>query len=163
MELPRVAARLRALTHKVVELPEFSIVLFSLLLHFVWEMLQVPFYSALPDNDHWDGIIACGRATIGDSAIALLAFWSAAWAGGTRRWFLSPNRVSWVAYLAVGLLCTVVLELLATQLLNRWSYAPTMPVLPVVPIGALPLLQWLFVPQVVLWITYRQLRVHATP
>ena len=86
-------------------------------------MLQVPFYAALPDNDHWDGIVACGRATIGDSTIALLAFWSAACVGRTRTWFLSPNRVSRATYLAVGLLCTVVLELLATQLLNRWSYA----------------------------------------
>ena len=151
--------------HRVVrraaELPELNILFFALLLHFMWEMLQVPLYAQLPGATHWDGIRTCLRATFGDAAIALAAYWCAAAAGRSRQWFRRPGRGAFWTYLAVGLVATVVLERLATGSAQRWAYAPAMPMVPLLGVGLAPIMQWLVLPPMLLWITRRQLNVIA--
>ena len=97
------------------------------------------------------------QATFGDVLIALSAFWTAAWAARSRLWFLSSSRTAWVIYLGMGVLLTVSLEWLATGALQRWTYASEMPVIPWTPIGVFPLLQWVVVPPLVIWIARRQI------
>jgi len=43
-------------------------------LHFVWEILQVPFFAQMPATEHWEAIGMCLKATIGDVAIATCRF-----------------------------------------------------------------------------------------
>lgn len=52
---------------------------------------------------------------------------------------------------------TIVMERLATQVLHRWAYAETMPLVPILGIGLSPLLQWLLLPPLVLWFVRQQL------
>ncbi len=58
---------------------------------------------------------------------------------------------------AVGLVITIILEALATGPLERWSYTSSMPTLPVLGTGLLPLLQWILLPPLTLWFVRRQL------
>ena len=44
--------------------------LFSFLLHFVWEMLQVPLYVEMANAAHWEATRVCLFATMGDVGIA---------------------------------------------------------------------------------------------
>jgi hypothetical protein len=60
------------------------------------------------------GRLVCGRATLGDVVVALVAFWAVALAVGARGWVLTPTR-AWIAgFVAVGVLITIVIEQLST-------------------------------------------------
>jgi hypothetical protein len=61
--------RLYALTRT----PEFNVALFTLLLNYPWEFLQVPLFERMLQTQHWDAVKACSRAAAGDAVIALAA------------------------------------------------------------------------------------------
>lgn len=149
---------MRTVARRLVDVPELNLAFFSFLLHFVWEMWQAPFFADMPSTAHWSGVAICSRATLGDAAMAVVAFWGAALLRRSRDWFLEPRSREVLLYLAIGLVLTLVLEWLATGPLARWSYAPEMPRLPVLGTGLLPVLQWVVVPPIALRITARQLR-----
>jgi hypothetical protein len=57
----------------------------------------------------------------------------------------------------IGVLITILMEWLATQVLSRWAYAESMPVIPLLRVGLAPLLQWVVLPPIVVWFVRRQL------
>lgn len=139
-------------------MPEPNIALFAFLLNFVWEMLQVPFFVAMPEMPHWQAVLVCARATVGDVEISLVAFWLvAAFAASGRRWVLRPGRRQIAIFVAAGVVVTVVLEMAATRVWHRWAYSRLMPVLPMLDVGLVPILQWIVVPPLVVWLVRRQL------
>lgn len=145
----------------LIDTPEVNVVLFSFLLNLAWEMWQVPFFQGMAEAPHWQGVMTCTRATAGDVAIALTAFWvAAAWAR-TRYWILSPGKTDLAVFIGTGLIATIVLESLATEVLGRWTYTEAMPRLPVLGTGLLPVLQWLLIPPLVIWVSGRQIRGNA--
>ena len=131
--------------------PEVDFLVLSFLGHFAWEILQSPLFASLSQVDHFTGIAICLKATLGDLAIALAAFWSAALVSKDRNWVANTGRTALVVFFATGLLATVGLEYLNTEVLERWSYDGMMPTLPVLGTGLSPILQWVFVPLLVLW------------
>ena len=149
-------ARLR----QIVDLPEMNFFAFAVLLNFPWEFLQVPLFEGMADASHWDAIRICTRATLGDGLIMLVAYWVTAAAWRDRRWFLHPRPIWLVAFVGVGVAVTVSLEQLAL-VSDRpdwgWRYAESMPVIPIVGIGLSPILQWLLLPLLVVWLVRRQL------
>lgn len=142
---------------RLIDAPETNVAIFAFLLNLVWELAQVPLFAGMPTADHWRAILDCGRATLGDVVIALVAFGSVAVVAGSRSWVLRPTVRQAVGFVAVGVVITVVMEWLATRVLNRWVYAESMPVVPVLGVGLSPVLQWLLLPPLVLWFVRRQL------
>ncbi|MEO6227872.1 MAG: hypothetical protein ABIO61_08490 [Thermomonas sp.] len=138
-------------------IPELNVAIFSFLLNFVWEMWQIPFFAAAASDPHWVGVVACTGATSGDAAISLVAFWCVAAAARSRSWILDPGASQVGAFVAVGLVITIILEALATGPLQRWTYTSLMPTLPVLGTGILPLLQWILLPPLMIWFVRRQL------
>lgn len=141
----------------LLQIPEVNIAIFSLLLNFVWEIWQAPFFAGMPDASHWEAVKGCTRATTGDVAIMLAAFWGMAMVKRSRAWFLHDRWRDVAAFTSIGFAITVLMEWLATGPLNRWAYADTMPVVPLLGVGLLPALQWLLLPPLVLWFVRRQL------
>jgi hypothetical protein len=137
---------------------EVDLLILSFLGHFAWELLQAPLFESMGAVDHFKGILICLRATFGDLAIALGAFWSAALAGDGRRWVARPTLRAFVVYVGTGLIATVALEYLSMEVLDRWAYGPEMPLLPILGTGLAPILQWLIVPITVLWYLIRLTR-----
>lgn len=137
-------------------LPEFSIIVFSFLLHFVWEFWQAPTYAGMTEMNHWDGIKLCSSATFGDVGFALTAFWITSAAARTRFWFRDPDPWHVVLFLGVGVALTVGFEHYYTNITLRWTYSDLMPLVPPFGTGLSPLLQWLAVPLAVLWFARRQ-------
>lgn len=131
--------------------PEVDMLVLSFLGHFAWEILQAPLFTSLSNTDHFVGIAVCLKATLGDLAIALAAFWGAAILGGGRNWYVKASYRALIAFFAIGLLATVGLEFLHTQVTGRWTYDGVMPLLPILGTGLSPILQWVFVPMFVLW------------
>jgi len=131
--------------------PEFDLVVLSFLGHFAWEILQAPLFASLSGTDHFIGIAICLKATFGDLAIALAAFWCAAFVGKGRNWVANTGTFAPAVFFAVGLLTTIGLEYFSTEVTGRWAYDAVMPVLPILGTGLSPILQWVFVPIFVLW------------
>lgn len=135
--------------------PWAALALFSFLLHFVWEMLQVPAYSEMPEARHWDAVQLCLRATVGDVGLTLLAYGAVAVASRRRSWLNSPTIGMMVYFVALGLILTIVVETLNVYVLHRWVYAPGSPT--ILGIGITPLLQWAVLPPLTLWLARRHL------
>jgi len=141
----------------VMDWPETNVLLFAFLLNLPWEMWQIPLFKDTSSLAHWDGVAMCTRATAGDAVIALCAFWLVA-SVLTRDWIRRPSGIALGAFVAIGLIVTIALEYWATQLGGRWEYAEAMPRLPLLGTGLAPLLQWLLIPPLVVWLVRRQTR-----
>ena len=137
--------------------PEFNVLIFSFLLNLAWELWQVPFFHGMADQPHWLGVKACTQATFGDAGIALAAFWVTALIAKSRTWILRRSRSDIAIFIGVGLVATIAFETLATRALERWAYSDAMPRLPVVGTGLLPVIQWLVIPPLVVWLVSRQI------
>lgn len=147
----------RPIVSRLIGAPEFNVAVFAFLLNLPWEFAQVPLFADMPSAGHWRAIQVCGRATLGDVVIALTAFWVVAASARARRWILAPTPRQVAGFVAVGVLITIVMEWLATQVVGRWAYAEAMPVVPVLGVGLSPLLQWIVLPLLVVWFVRRQL------
>jgi hypothetical protein len=141
----------------MADVPELNVALFAWLLSYPWEFWQVPFYQGIPTVPHWEAIKSCTGAVLGDAAIAVGAFWVAAVVARSRGWILRPTRRDLSVFVLAGVATTAVLEWHATRVAGRWAYAASMPMVPGVGIGLLPVLQWIVVPLVVVWFVRRQL------
>lgn len=130
--------------------PEMDLLVLSFLGHFAWEILQAPLFASLDKTEHFIGIAVCLKATLGDLVIALAAFWCAAIFGQGRNWFVGKKTLALPVFFAIGMLATIGLEYLNTEILGRWAYDGVMPLLPVLGTGISPTLQWVFVPAFVL-------------
>lgn len=144
---------MRAITYQ----PEFNIVVFSFLLHFVWEFVQAPTYAGMVEMNHWEGIKLCISATFGDVGFALTAFVLASIVARTRHWFRNPTAGQYLLYLGIGIGLTIGFEYYYTQVSLRWTYSDLMPLVPPFGTGLSPLVQWLIVPLVALWLTRVQI------
>ncbi|MDZ7748925.1 MAG: hypothetical protein U5K43_08820 [Halofilum sp. (in: g-proteobacteria)] len=137
--------------------PELPVAGFGFLLHFAWEMLQIPWFAGMLEVSHGTVVWLCIRATGGDLVILLAGFWFASVVARRRDWLMEGARLPAALVVAVGVTVTVVFEWLATGPLDRWAYADTMPVVPVVGIGLAPLVQWLVLPPLILWLARRHI------
>lgn len=126
-------------------------------MHFAWGFLQVPAFAGMAEMDHWQGIVVCTEATIGDVGMALSAFWVTALAARSRHWIQRPSFQPMAIFLGVGVALTIGLEYYYTQISNRWAYADIMPLVPPFETGLSPLLQWIVVPLMVVFIVRRQI------
>ena len=138
-----------------VGMPEFGVMVFSFLLHFVWEFIQVPTYEGMAEMEHWSAIKICTWATFGDVGFALTAFWITAVLARSRRWIYSPRAWHLLTYLAVGIALTIGFEYYYTEVAKRFSYSDLMPLVPPLGTGLSPLLQWVIIPLLVIWFTQR--------
>jgi hypothetical protein len=144
-------------TNKILNAPELHISIFAFLLHFVWELLQMPLFAGEADFLYYQVVIHCTKATFGDVVISLVAFTGACLITRSRMWIISMNKSGVVAFLVIGLVITIVFELLATGPLNRWQYGELMPMIPVTGVGVSPVAQWVILPLLQLWFVKRQI------
>ena len=143
-----------------LRLPELNVFAFAVLLNFPWEILQAPLFEGMADAPHWPAVRRCAVASVGDGVIMLAAFWAVAVVYGSRRWLLTPTWRQTVGFTAIGLVTTVAVERLAIAgwWPMGWSYSDAMPTVPAIGTGVSPLLQWLLLPPLTMWIVRRQLR-----
>ena len=129
-------------TNKILNAPEFHIMIFAFLLNFVWELLQMPLFGGFSEYQYYQIILHCTKATFGDVIISLVAFAGACLVTRSRMWIISMSRSGVVSFLVIGLVITIAFELLATGPINRWQYDELMPMIPVIGVGVSPVAQW---------------------
>lgn len=129
-------------------------VLISTPLHLAWEVLHVRFYTLWQEASTGAIVYAVLHCTVGDAMIAAAAFVIAAAVTRRRDWPQRAWRLGVPVLLVSGLAYTAASEWINVYRLQRWAYAPDMPV--IAGIGVTPLAQWLVVPLAAFWI-YRRL------
>jgi hypothetical protein len=116
-------------------------------LNYVWEIAQAPLYAgmALWGNIWWH----CFVASLGDGVLVCLIA-AVGWAAfGRRGWYRHPGAQAYGVMLASGLGIGLGVELVAVHLLNRWAYAPGMPLIPGLGVGLVPVAQMLLLPPLI--------------
>lgn len=119
-----------------------------------WEVLQLPLYTIWKTGTLGEQAFAVAHCTGGDVLIALAAL--------TLALVLVGERGLWpVALLAIalGVAYTGFSEWLNVYLRRSWAYSEWMPLLSLgrYRIGLSPILQWLVVPSLALWVASRRL------
>jgi hypothetical protein len=149
----------RTALEQLAAVPELNVWFFAFLVNYPWEFLQAPWYRTVPDMRHWEAVKFCSWAAVGDGVLAVVAFWVVAgFAVSSRSWIRRPTVRTVAGFVLAAEAMTVAIEWLATEVWQRWSYAPDMPTLPLVGAGVAPLLQWLLLPPLVVAIVRRQLQ-----
>jgi hypothetical protein len=121
--------------------------LFSAGYHLGWELLQLPLYT-IWRSDPATIVLAVVHCTGGDALIALSTYAVASAAARTWLWPTRRPVLGIASAVAAGVAYTVFSEWLNVSVRGSWAYAEAMPV--IAGIGLSPLLQWVFVPLVVL-------------
>lgn len=68
-----------------------------------------------------------------------------------------------LVFIGTGIALTVGFEFYYTQVTLRWTYSDLMPLVQPFGTGLSPLLQWIVIPPVVLWLSQRYLAGGSTP
>ena len=95
------------------------------------------------------------HCSIGDLMIAASSLLLAVVLIGRAKW---PSERWWAVVVTAGTLGVIFSEWHNVFVLRSWAYGNLMPRLPGIGIGLSPLLQWLVIPPLAFWLTYR--RVH---
>lgn len=125
----------------------------ALLLNFPWEIAQLPLYTLWDDPDRARVTAYVLHCLLGDVLIAVSVYLLTAIVFRDLAW---PMRRPWTAgafMLAAGLGFTVFSEWVNVYRLGAWAYKPAMPL--IAGIGLTPLLQWVVVPTLMLFIARR--------
>jgi hypothetical protein len=141
---------------RLLDLPELNVWFFAFLVNYPWEFLQAPWYQAMSEMPHWEGVKFCSWAAVGDGLLAIVAFWAVA-LFRSRGWLRRPTPGTIAGFTAIGLALTIAVEWLATDVWGRWSYGADMLTMPLLGTGLAPFLQWLLLPPLVVGIVARQL------
>lgn len=125
----------------------------SLVVHLLWEVLQLPLYTLWNKGTLREQAFAVIHCTVGDAMIAGLSLLMALAIFGRPSWPKSGTRPVWLLTLLLGVSYTIYSEWLNVSVRGSWAYSDLMPTLPVLGTGLAPLLQWIVVPTLVLWLS----------
>lgn len=130
----------------------WSLLLFAL--NVVWELAQLPLYT-ISSNAEWPALVyAVLHCTLGDAAVALVAYLIAAVLTRSPRWPVGRPWLGLAVMLVAGEVFTVWAEWYNVYVLRSWGYAAGMPT--IFGIGVAPLAQWLILPVVAVGIVRYQ-------
>jgi hypothetical protein len=122
-------------------------------LNFPWEVLQAPLYRM--ETGSWPTWLHCLRASFVDGLLVLLILVLGARVLGRPDWFDRPRGRGYAWMLVSGVIFAAALEWTSVHVLKRWSYEPTMPLLPGLDIGLVPIAQMLVLPPAIFFVASR--------
>jgi len=128
----------------------------SIVGHLIWEILQLPLYTLWATGTFQKKLFAIVHCTIGDVLIVAAALLLSLGMFARSRGANAGVAAVWAASLALGLSYTIFSEWLNTGVRASWTYSDFMPLVPVIGTGLAPLLQWVVVPTLAMWIALGQ-------
>lgn len=135
--------------------PELRLLGLALPLELAWEGAQLPLYTLWREHDWGYILFSLAHCTAGDLLILLACHILVALLARNRFWFYGRIHLTGTLFTLAGTAYTIYSELANTGPRGSWEYTEQMPVVPLLGIGATPLLQWLLIPPVLLWLMRR--------
>lgn len=123
----------------------------SALVNLPWEVAQMPLYAE--EGSWFEFVLHCLIPSLGDGLIVMLIFCVGWLARGRSDWTDQPNWTAYALMLMTGFSIAVMVEWLGFYVLKRWGYTASMPLLPVLGIGVVPVLQMLILPPLIFRMT----------
>jgi hypothetical protein len=123
----------------------------------VWELAHLPLYTLWRTGTPSEKLFAAVHCTAGDLLIALVSLTASLVLAGHRDWPARRFVIVAVLTLTFGFGYTVFSEWLNVVMRKSWAYSDLMPVVSVfgLRLGASPLLQWILVPALALYVSRR--------
>jgi hypothetical protein len=129
----------------------------TFVLHLVWEVVQLPLYTIWRTGTAREIGFAVVHCTGGDLMIATLSLGGALLLAGHIVWTIEQRQQIACLTVIFGLAYTIFSEWLNTAVRPYWAYSDLMPTVPVLGTGMSPLLQWLVVPSIALYLASSKL------
>lgn len=126
------------------------------ILNLIWEVAQGPLYKGFKyDIKHFS---FCALASVADMLMVLILFFSFALINRDVFWTRDMKAKKTGALMAVGGIGAILAEMWHTAR-GDWSYAETMPMVPFVEVGLLPVLQFTLLPWLVFYTSNKIIQV----
>ena len=133
----------------------FTTVWVAFILNFAWELVQMPLYKNAPyDLAH---IAFCALASVADVIMVLLIYSCFALIYKNPLWVKRLTAFRIVLLMLVGGLGAIVAEVRHLSAGN-WAYDDDMPILPFLNVGLSPLLQFMLLPTLIYYLSYKKKR-----
>ena len=132
--------------------PELRLLAFALPLETLWEIVQLPLYTVWREHAWGYILYSVAHCTAGDLLILLACFELVALLNRDRRWYHTRSGFNALLFTLAGAAYTTYSEIVNTGLAGSWGYTEYMPIVPILNIGAAPLLQWIMIPPLLLWL-----------
>lgn len=125
-------------------------------LNYLWELGQRSLYEGMTDDPWvwWH----CFVASLGDGVLVCLIYVLGCFAFRRRDWFVTEQRLRIPFLLMAGFVVGVAVEWIGARLLQRWVYEPSMPLLPGLELGLVPVVQMTVLPMAVFLIVAAALK-----
>ena len=136
---------------KIIGAPETNLFLFAFLLNFIYEVWQSPYFEFYNMPLLADKIEYITHCTIGDGVINIFSFWIVSALRGSLYWLINSTWKLTLLFTALGWIYTFISEIYRVQIAKL--YGVSVLVIPGVGISWLPLLQWIILPPLVLYMT----------
>jgi hypothetical protein len=104
-----------------------------------------------------ENILFCALASVADAIMTLLLYFGFAFIYDKPSWVknMTPSRI--ISLIIVGGIGAILAEIRHTSLGN-WAYTESMPLLPFVNVGLSPVLQFMVLPAIIYYLSFRSLR-----
>jgi hypothetical protein len=136
-------------------LPETRLLVLGLPLELLWETAQFPLYDIWHESGWGYVLYSLVHCTLGDLLILLVTYALVALLNRDRNWIMARPIIALgngLLFTLIGAGYTVYSELVNVRVEGAWGYTALMPVVPIIGVGGMPLLQWLLIPPVLLWL-----------
>ena len=134
----------------------FIILILAVLLNFAWEMVQMPLYKNMERG--MQSTIFCGVASIADGIMVALLYYSFAFFYKETYWMHKRKGKRIFALMIAGGIGAVVAEVRHVSS-ESWSYTEAMPLVPVVNVGLSPVLQFMLLPAIIYYLSFRTIKM----
>jgi hypothetical protein len=137
--------------------PVLNLFFFSFVVNATWEWIQSPFFVDITSDLNtivWYRI----HCTLGDTLLLLSGYLLIALYHRDLNWIRHSNTRHYAILVVMGVLYTFISEYVNVYVKQSWSYSQYMPLFPFIHVGFVPLIQWIILPPVILFITKRQIR-----
>jgi hypothetical protein len=130
----------------------FTLILAAFLLNAAWEVLQIPLYvGGMYSCSH---ILFCLLASLADAIMVVLIYFGFAIIYKNAFWIQSLNLSRVIFLIMTGGIGAVLAETRHLSI-GTWSYAETMPLIPIVDVGLSPVLQFMILPLLIYIISFK--------
>lgn len=140
---------------RVLAAPETNLFLFAFLLHFVYEVWESPYFDFYARPSLSDKVNYITHCTVGDGVITVVSGWMVAGLCRSRTWMLRSTCKSTLLFTALGWIYTLISEIYRIHIAKLYGVSTL--IVPIINISWLPLLQWVILPPLILYMAKRHM------